>query len=487
MQLREMNTCGLLAFKPKSELRSGRCSSKVWDRFHIIFNTSDNEIINNFVKCINCGDFVEYNGSTTSNLLYHKCRIVHKESVFQEQAKEQRRFDQKDIDGIRDSIVKFVAFDIRPFFAIEGEGLLDLLIKMAEVGNRYQNISREDVRQLIPSRRTVKRHTESMADKMKDFIKKHFREALICPGGFSCTIDIWTEKHTHVSYLGMTAHLSLPVNEGIRRLMYLFNVNTIKADRLIGEVVKAEIKRVFGEFGVEENEIEQRITFISDRGGNIKSALSDSVRLNCYAHLINNLVHEMCKVQSASQIINDSSALVRFVNKSTMRNNEALKKTLKQHCVTRWNSTQIMLESIYLSYDEVYKALSEKEKEPTCTSHLTQKITCLPKDKLSAIVNFLTPFTKMTKSIEGDKYATIHMVWPIYRRIESYLHPKESDIPIIAEMRMAGLTYFNSNRNEFEPTMKHKVSVFFTSCIKIFEFRSAIDSYRCTGLCSRLN
>lgn len=468
LQLMELNTNGSLAFKPRSEVHGGRCSSKVWDRFHIIFNTIVNEVINNFVKCTHCGDFVEYNGNTTSNLLNHKCRNMNKKSIFEEQAKVQRQFDRKDIDAIRNATVKFVSFDIRPFFAIEGEGLLDLLMTMAEVGSRYQNISREDIRQLIPSRRTVKRHTEIKGDEMKDLIKKHFREALTCPGGFSCTIDIWTEKHSHISYLGMTAHLSLPVNEGIRKLMYLFNINAIKAERLNAEAIDAEIKRVFADFGVEENVVEQKITFISDRGGNIRAALSNSVRLNCYAHLINNLVHAMCEIHSVREIINDASALVRFVNTSTIRN--TLKKTLKQHCVTRWNSTQIMLESVYLNYDEVYNALSEKEKGPTCTSHLTPKITCIPKDKLNAIVIFLTPFTKMTKSIEGDTYATIHMVWPLYRKIESYLSPKESDIPIVAEMRSAGLKYFNSNRVNFEPTMVHKVSVFLHPVLKCMSF-----------------
>lgn len=474
--LLEMDSNGSLAFKPKSEVHAGRCSSTVWDRFHIIVNTADNEIIQNFVKCINCGEFIEYNGSTTSNLRNHKCR--HMKSIRHEQSNARRQFDRKDIDAIRDATVKFVAFDIRPFFAIQGEGLLDLLITMAEVGSRYQNMSREDIRQLIPSRRTVKRHTEIKANQMKDLIKKRFREALACPGGLSCTIDMWSEKHTHTSYLGMTAHLSLQENGKIKRHMYLFNVNAIKAERMTGSVIYTEVKRIFDEFGINEEEIEQKITFVSDRGGNIRSALSKSVRLNCYAHLMNNIVHAMCEVSTMRQIVIDSAALVRFVNTSTIRNNETLRKTLKQHCETRWNSVQIMLDSIYSNYDEIYNALSEKEKAPTCTAHLTQKITCLKKDELNALVNFLSPFTKMTKNIEGDKCATIHKVWPIYQKIESYLQPKESDMPIIAEMRCEGLRYFILNQSDFEPTMTHKVAVFLHPVLKSMSFApvsTAID------------
>lgn len=469
-----MHKDGLLEFKPKNEIFSGRISSIAWNQFHVILDANNNQTIDDYVVCIKCCDFVEYNGSTTSNLINHKCNTNRFKSINYQSEERARQFNPNHIQKIRDALVKFVTLDIRPFYAIEGEGLMDLLIVMAEFGNMYSSLTQAELRKLIPSRRTIKRDTEAVAEEMKNEIALRFREALDYPGGFSCTIDIWTENHTHISYLGITAHLSVIKNKKISRSQYVFHVDAINESHLTGDNIYTNVEKVFREYGVKKEEIESKITFISDRGKNIVAALSTCPRINCYAHLLNNLVHSMCETKAAETIITNCSSLVRYINKSSLKNDRKLTKSLKQYCETRWNTCQVMIESVYENYDSTYNVLCEKERESSTSTHLTQKITCLQKDELAAMNEFLKPFTNMTKRIEGDLKPTIHMIWPIYRKIYAYLQPNAGDITLIAEMRSEGLKYLLKSHDAFEPTMQHKVAVFLHPMLKKMSFASSL-------------
>lgn len=133
-----------------------------------------------------------------------------------------------------------------------------------------------------------------------------------------------------------------------------------------------------------------------------------------------------------------------------------------------------MIESVYENYDSVYNVLSEKERDSSSSTHLTQKITCLQKDELATMNGFLRPFTNMTKRIEGDLKPTIHMVWPIWRKLKAYLQPNAEDTLLIAEMRSKGLQYLLKNHDAFEPKMQHKVAVFLHPMLKKMSFASSL-------------
>lgn len=266
-----------------------------------------------------------------------------------------RKFHQIDIEAVRNASVKFVVQDLRPFLAIEGDGLLDLLITMAQIGSRYPQLSKEEIQKIIPSRRIVKRHAEIKANTMAETIVKLFRESLGFPGGFACTVDIWTETHTHTSYLGMTSHLTVLQDNKIVRHIFAFHCNIIK--KTTGDDIYNEIVRIFETFNVQKQEIDEKITFVSDRGRNIVNALSKSTRLNCYAHLINNLVRSMCEIEKMVDIVSKACSLVRYVNTSSLKNFEGLHRKLKQMCETRFNTVHTTLQSICDIYEDVSNAL----------------------------------------------------------------------------------------------------------------------------------
>lgn len=178
----------------------------------------------------------------------------------------------------------------------------------------------------------------------------------------------------------------------------------------------------------------------------------------------------MCKATDANQIITDASALVKYYNKSGIYSDDNVTYVLKSFCEWRWNSVQEMLSSIYDNYDDVYVKLSAREKDFPSAGHVSQKLTCLPKHELNAMLDFLAPFKKMITELEAENYTTLHSVWPIYEKLRTYFQPKISDSDVIADMRRIGQQYFIENIDDFKPQMTHKLAVFLHPMLKSMEF-----------------
>lgn len=85
----------------------------------------------------------------------------------------------------------------------------------------------------------------------------------------SCTIDIWTDKIRHLSYLGCTAHFAEVEENGTitlqRKMLGLkpFDARDIKNDKTVRELLWS-ILREFDLYTRREE-----IDFVTDRGGNI--------------------------------------------------------------------------------------------------------------------------------------------------------------------------------------------------------------------------
>lgn len=116
------------------------------------------------------------------------------------------------------------------------------------------------------------------------------------------------------------------------------------------DVLYDEIKEQLNSFNVTEIDLIEKVTFITDRGTNIKSALESRGvnRLSCFAHLVNNLVGKMCKVNIVKQQITYAARLFKYMKISGL--NVQLKRTLKSFCTTRWNTVYDLFKSVYENY-----------------------------------------------------------------------------------------------------------------------------------------
>lgn len=305
-QLNEKKSKGNLSYKYKHCMSdtvdqpdtsdSARLKSNVWELFQLIVDesTEEKKVVSNFVVCSSCKKLFAYNGETTSTLLRHapcgKGQASMKKFLV---AKKQTAFKEIDIKNIRDAAVKFVVKDYRPFYAVDCEGLKELCYAMVHLGQQYPHMSNDDLQRIMPCRMTVQKDVTTKSLELINYMSKEMRGCLDFAGGFAATVDLWTDNYKRKSYISTTVHLNIFKDGKITPKVYIINMNTIDDEIKDGQAVLNEITDIFQKYGITYQEMVEKVTFVTDRGGNIKSALSECELINCYAHFINNIVHCM--------------------------------------------------------------------------------------------------------------------------------------------------------------------------------------------------
>lgn len=267
-------------------------------------------VVSNFVKCSCCSTFFAYNGETTTLLLRHILKCAPNQPSISNFFAVKKPITIKEIDmaRLREAAIKFVVKDLRPFYAIEGDGLNDLCKAILHLGQKYPTMSEDDFNNVMPSRQTVSRDVIKKSDEVRNNIKDDLKNALKFPGGFACTSDLWTDNFKRKSYLSITVHMYLFIDGKVVPKIFIINMNAIDEEKKTGAVIFGEIIKIFSSYGLTETEVKEKNYFITDRGGNMKTALADCKRINCYAHVINNIVQHMCSVKEMSDIITKAAA-----------------------------------------------------------------------------------------------------------------------------------------------------------------------------------
>lgn len=97
-------------------------------------------------------------------------------------------------------------------------------------------------------------------------------------------------------------------------------------------------------------------------------------RINCYCHLLNNVVGHMCAVDSVKKIIENTSSLVSYVRNSGL--GVKCDPQLQKYVVTRWNTVFNMLHCVSLNYVKIAQILLEQE-EADKNAEVMNKLTII--------------------------------------------------------------------------------------------------------------
>ena len=159
-----------------------------------------NKVNTDFIKCINWENIIKCNRSTGSNgAKRHKCAqkcTQITESIVRHLYKPSTN-ETKIKSDLTDTIVMFIAKDMRPYNVINGKGFKLLGKKLLEIGSKYPNIPLDNI--LVTSN-TVSNHTMIIYNKMKakliDLLKSTDTIAITC--------DHWTHEVTHNNYITVT-------------------------------------------------------------------------------------------------------------------------------------------------------------------------------------------------------------------------------------------------------------------------------------------
>lgn len=420
--------------------------SAAWNTWHWILNEEE-EILVGKIACIHCYTVQNYRSTSgTTNLLAHKDECLNTTK-----RKSLSSLSNNEIQSIKssvnESVVQFVAQDIRSFRTPSCPGFLSLANKLISIGHHYGPVKAEDI---LPHRTTISKLVTKDAEDKRILLKSKILQ--LQSQGLSVTLDLWTEDITKCHYIGMNVHF---ITKGVLNEATLF-VKELDEMCANADNIHVEIINMLDIYGIDIN----NIIFVSDRGGEIIAALKDyGDRLNCAAYMLKNIVDEMLKKigdhNPVKSLLKKCRELVTYTKKSTIQSH--LPNALKNEVPSRWNATLFMLNSIKKAQEtnDLMEFLESKDKSDLLTS--------IDNDLLDELVELFNPFLDATLHFETKTNATIHYV-ALYRiDLAEHLAASLDDSPAISEMKVHGLAYLEE---KWILDNVHKKAVFFHPKLK---------------------
>lgn len=327
-----------------------KVSSQVWNQFHQIFKIENNNDIKNWFICLLCHEAVlnKYSGTTT---VFHRHILKHCLKKVGQNSEEISRTNvcTKHISALKEAATQYVCDDLRPYSAIEGSGLFQLMYAALELGKSYATMTAVDLKRIVPSRQTTKRAVEDKIPSVKSMISEQLLEAIATSNGFACTVDLWSDKYRQMDFLAMTAHINL-VRKSIIPKRLVIGFKGIEEESKTTDVVIRYMYDILLEYGLTPQEIDEKVDFVSDRGSQFL-AMHGIRRSNCFAHIINNIVEKICSDHVIQVIIDDCKKLVKYLKKSHLNYRHNI--VVKSFCKTRWNTVYTTLHSVLNSYQGI--------------------------------------------------------------------------------------------------------------------------------------
>lgn len=194
--------------------KAGKTRSIAWDKFDHIFSTESKEKIKYFFYCTQCSG-IEYNpadNGNTNKLLRHVCNKTY---GVRKKGSEQIILKKSEKENFKTAAANYVAKDLRPYFAIQGEGLLDLCYTSMRFGQANRRATKDDLVKIIPSRNTVKDTVTQLANNKRGEIGKLMKRAILS-GGIAATTDTWSDNYRHMTYLCVVAHIAIEEKENVK-------------------------------------------------------------------------------------------------------------------------------------------------------------------------------------------------------------------------------------------------------------------------------
>lgn len=442
---------------------SRRITSIAWNTFYEIEDDSGT-VIKDHVCCLQCKKvykFQQING--TSKLISHQTSCLRKcIDEFPKASENGRTRDNKYMSDLSpedrmmltNACAQLIVRDMRPINALYGHGTRSLLKSYAYICIKY-NAIKNDPLDYLPTHRTVAAKVISQYDRVKlaltPILHESFSEAGQA-GGAVC-LDLWTDNYRKVSYMGVTIHFI--DNKFKLHARVIANKALCPNRSKTGQYVKEVLTGILAEYGIDVNS--KMITFVTDRGSNIKKALEHNTRLNDAPHFMHNTVKNLLKEGRPKKVCDDCKNLVAHVKHSEL--NFLFDPTLKQSIDIRWNSALDMFSSVLNNWDKIQEVLTERNE--------LRLMEDVKEEDVRDLVNLLTPFRNATLNLESRKKPTLHLVCIFYKIIENHLRPKPNDSLLISEAKQNCEQYFLETLiTDNMVQVQHRMALFLHPCLK---------------------
>ncbi|KAL5245855.1 hypothetical protein ACI65C_013263 [Semiaphis heraclei] len=340
-----------------------------------------------------------------SNMMHFKQQTITKTVQVFNSYKEGGQSEIK----ITNTILYMIAKDNLPLNTIEKPGFIKLLKITAPL---YK----------LPKRKYITKCMDDKYEIISDMFKNELKKIEHC----SITTDIWTDKHTTKSFLGVTVHF---IDAGAEDLKSAILAIKLLDDAHTAANLGVHLEEVIQRWGITKDKI---VAVISDGASNIVKCINDTFghdkALVCYAHKLNLLVGSaLSSSEEFTKIVEKVKSIVTFFRHSVKASDilrhlqlnggrsEGTCLKLKQECPTRWNSLFYMLMRFLELIEVVSTALLRVSGAPSIPSQYEIKV-------LKEGVKMLCPFELATKEFSTGKHVSASKVIPLIAILDKKLN-----------------------------------------------------------------
>ncbi|KAE9523138.1 hypothetical protein AGLY_016452 [Aphis glycines] len=394
--------------------------SDIWQHFGFKVNEKGIILNKNQVFCKKCKCAVGYSGNTT-NLKSHfqQCTSTKPSTSntlipYFKQTPSKLSNKTKRAKELTKSLVKFVIKDLRPLSIIEGEGFLEFMeIAVPEYS--------------VPSKQTVTRLVEQTALNERENLKCFLKNiSHVC-----ITIDFWTSLANH-SYLGVTCHY---LEKWCLRTRILETVEVPESHTSINIV--NNLKSILKFWNI-ENKVS---AVVCDNAANMVKAINSmdqTYLVRCTAHSIQLSINAGLQNDMVKEIINKLRKIVGHFNRSASAQNELeneqekcgeKKHKIVQDCVTRWNSTCDMIDSVLKCKNSINNIISKNKKIDKWF------ISSVEFKNMKDLLKLLEPFKIVTEVLGGENYTTASIAHRLIKSLLNTLKVSEIDTNFLTTVK----------------------------------------------------
>ncbi|KAG8229818.1 hypothetical protein J437_LFUL008186 [Ladona fulva] len=437
--------------------------SKVWEMFCLILDEMG-EVIPNLIACSSCKKVYNYDNRRlgTSSLLRHKCLNIKghvKQTVsLPPQKCESLIMLVENKNRILEGCVKFVCNDLRPMEMVTECGFKNLMETFLRIGATQRiNFDLEDV---LPNPTDISGRIMLMAQKARDDLAVFINSHLAAAGG-GITLETWTDVYKNSEHLSVTLH---------------FAQNSMICSRILGSVileqgytgerVADELFQILRRYGFLDHL--KNFVFVTSHGDGVNAALKLLDRINCAAHLINNVLDVSTSSDNQSMaLLQGCIDIAKFCQNTYLRNR--LPSDVEDVNARGWNSILRTFCSVMENWEEIRGVCLE--------SNQADLIFEVEKAELSDLTEYLKPFHQALTELEGGKYPTLFLVHLWHLKLTEHFEPGPSDSNTLESLKTSAKAYYMENV-EIHPV--HKVSVFLhplLKSLKMFKAEERIEIY----------
>lgn len=436
--------------------RSGRFWA-TFDRIFIVKDDNSEELVQNFIICRVCKSVKKYNtGQGVTNLNGHsdQCKqpkqtlksFITRDNIIRHEQKKELCYQ----------IVRTAVKDIRPFSLTEGEGMLNLLHCVWNMGAKVGIVSREEIQRSLPCPTTFSRNVNRLGDVSKSELKMKLQAEIGSGTSLAMTTDIWQDKYKRYSYFAITVHYFDQTKSEL--VDYIITMHPMEVSRKKDNVYLREIIDArMSEYGLMQKKDD--LVFVSDRGGNIRVALKEYKRLNCFPHFCHSIVKYACEVDAIKELNKNCAALVKYFKFNGLNN--ILEQTLKSAISTRFNYLFMMLTSIDNEWEPITTILTQRNE--------LHRMNDIDRVLVKQMILFLSPFNTASKFTESNYKATLAYVWIGITQICSTCRIHQNDPHTIKALKARSLEYVES---KFILHQYHRIATFLHPNFKTLIFCS---------------